>query len=430
MPRAPLKPFKYWPAPTPDLSLWNVARVKRALLAHEQGDFRDSAYLASAMDRNPRIASALNTRILAVLGLPFAVQPSEAHKQRSGPLAKRLEARWFGILPEPVLRRVLRRALTLGATICEQVYDTRGGDGWWPQTLRPVHPHHQRWDDVRGRWLVMTTEGEVVVEPGDPQWVVFQHSATEPWMDGVVRCLGMEDAIRAYAVRDWARRSEKHGLPIAIARVPEAASEADKERFFDDVSALGRESTVMAAQGATEQESFDLELAEVADSKGELFSALIDKVDSDVSIALLGQNLSTEVKGGSFAAAKAHERVRADYLEADAQLLSTTARDQIAAPWAEYNAGDRALAPWPTWNADLPEDAAQTATTHKTAGEAVEVWNRTLAGQGLVVDLKAYAEKIGVPVRALTEAEKAAKAAAQPRPAQPAPESQQEQPTP
>lgn len=402
--RVPLEPLRYWPAPQPSLSVWSVARVKRALEDHERGRFRESAQLAAAMDRNPRIQSALNTRILAVLGLPFAVHPAdEADKRRSASVAKRFEPVWRQALPESTLGTLLRWKLMLGLAVAEQVYATRGPDGWRPKRLKVVHPYHLEFDPVAERLFVYTADGRVPIEPGDPRWVVFSARDDDPWMAGIVRCLGMEDTARAYAIRDWVRRCEKHGLPIALAKVPERASAEDKDRFFDDVSHLGAESTVMAAQGATAQDSFDLELAEIADSKGELFSTLIDKMDTDVAIAILGQNLSSEVKGGSFAAAKSQERVRADLTEADAEFIATTAHDQIAAPWAQFNFGDPELAPWATYDATPPEDAAQVATTLKAAGEALAAWRSELAPQGLAPDAKAAAERFGLAVVPLAE---------------------------
>jgi phage gp29-like protein len=385
MPRPDRTLHEFWPPPQPALSVWNVAKVKGALAAHERGDFQASSLLAQAMDRSPRIFAALNTRILAVLGLPFSVKPSAANKQRGGPIAARFATAWPRVAPKRVLSQLLRWELTLGVALAEQIYETRGPDGWVPR-LRPVHAFHVRWHEALERWQVQTKAGLVTIEPGDPHWVLFTRTAEQPWMGGLVRVLGLEDSLRNYAIRDWGRRSEKHGLPLALAKVPAQASDADKDRFFDDVSNLGTESTVLAAQGATDQESFDIELIEVADSKGELFSALLDKVDSDVAIATLGQNLSTEVKGGSFAAAKAHERVRADYLEADAGLIDETLCEQVARPWAAYNFGDSRLAPEPFHDPAPPEDQSAKATTLNTLGDALAKLAAAGVDTGPVID--------------------------------------------
>jgi phage gp29-like protein len=381
--------------PVQPLSTWSVASVRAAIREHEQGQLARSALLAEQMERNPRIFGALNTRCLAMQGLPFEVEPNEdGDARRSGSVAREVEKRWWDLAPEEVLGDLLRWAVLLGVAIAEVVWDTSGAR--WMPTLVPVHPALVRWDDTQGAWLVRTTTGEVRVEPGTGRWLVLSYTTARPWMRGVVRCLALEDKIRTESVRDWARWSERHGTPIIVAKTPARASDADKEAFFDGLSDLGSGgTTVLAPQGESAEASFGLDLIEAKTaeaSKG--FQALIQLVADDAAIAILGQNLTQETKGGSLAAAKVHERVRADYLKADAELLATALRRDVLEPWALLNFGDASLAPWPCWDADEPEDTAAIVSQWKIGAEAVAL----LRAQGLNVDLVEVAEKLGVPL--------------------------------
>lgn len=393
----------YWTVPT--LSSWSVASVRCALDEHEAGCFAQSAVLAEAMERNPRIYSAINTRVKGSTGLPFALEPdAKAPAARGKRVAEELMGEWYSLVPEQTAADLLRWAVMLGVAFAEVVW--RSERGAWVPSLRVVHPYCVQFNDAANRFEVHTRDGLVPITPGDG-WLVFGYASERPWMRGLVRCLGIEDHVRGLAVRDWARWSEVHGLPIRKAIAPSGSSDAEKDRFFDDIAALGSETTVLTPRGPDEASSFDLQLVEAQDTGWEGFSRLIELVASDVSIAALGQNLTSEVSGGSLAAAKVHDRVRQDYLEDDAQTLSSALRAQVLAPWARFNYGDERLAPWPCWDAALPEDRNATATTWQAAGTAAQAWNAALASQGKAVDLVALAERWGVPLRDVTPAEAA-----------------------
>ena len=381
----------------PTLSSWSVTGVRNALDAHEQGDFSSSAMLAEHMERNPRVYAAINTRVKGSTGLPFSVEADPSAPAAKGKrLAAELQARWYAHFPEQVLADLLRWAVLLGVAFAEVVWTTTRGV--WAPTLRVVHPYWVYFDDERATYMVQTRKGVVPITPGDG-WLVFGYASERSWMRGVVRCIGIENHIRGLAVRDWARWSEVHGLPIRKAVVPQQASDAEKDRYFDEVAALGSETTVITPRGADEGNRFDLELVEAKDTGWEGFSRLIDLSASDVAIATLGQNLTSEVGSGSLAAARVHDRVRQDYLEDDTQTLATALREQVLVPEARFNHGDDRLAAWPCWDASMPEDRTATAATWKAAGEAAAAWNGALAPQGKAVDLVALADRWGVPLR-------------------------------
>lgn len=379
--------------PVQPLSSWTVSRVRAALREHEEGNLSNSALLAEHMDRNPRIMAAVNTRVLGLLGLPLKVEPSESDKRRGKKVAKDLEKQWDVLAPEDTISELVRWAILLGVAFAEVVWTTE--QGRWTPTLMPIHPALCTWSDELRRWQVQTTTGVVTIEPGDGRWLVLGYSRHRPWMRGIVRCLALEDKIRTEAVRDWARWSERHGIPIVLAKVPSAASEDDKQLYFDSIKTLGSGgTTVLAPQGSDENGSFSLDLVEAKDGGWEGFQALLQTVADDAAIATLGQNLTQETKGGSLAAAKVHDRVRGDYLEADATMEATCRYEQVDRPWALYNYGDADLAPWTCRDATPPEDQETKARTWKTVGDALVVWR----SQGANVDIEAIAESCGLPL--------------------------------
>ena len=65
-------------------------------------------------------------------------------------------------------------------------------------------------------------------------------------------------------------------------------------------------------------------------SSAEIYEKLIDKMNSEISKAILGQTLTTEVGAtGSYAAANTHMQVRQDIIDADKKLVESVINQLI-----------------------------------------------------------------------------------------------------
>ena len=95
-------------------------------------------------------------------------------------------------------------------------------------------------------------------------------------------------------------------MPIKKAIVPASAEENQRDAYEAALSQLATETTIMVSQGNDGVNSYDLELVEAKDTAWEAFPGLRDHCDMAIVLALMFQNLTTEVKGGSFAATTAH----------------------------------------------------------------------------------------------------------------------------
>jgi phage gp29-like protein len=205
----------------------------------------------------------------------------------------------------------------------------------------------------------------VVIEPGDPAWCMLTpYGAIRPWCLGSWRNVALWSLGKMLAWRDWNRKNEVLGIGIIKGKCPAGTSEPDRLRFGSDVGSLGRNSKIILTEG------FDVEVDDRAgaDSSGS-FRELIKLANDVIAISHLGQNLSTQVDGGSYAAATAHNAVRQDYLEADAQVVSTAIHDQLLVHWSKYN---NKQAPWPVWCLKQPEDAKVAADVAKTRAESIK----------------------------------------------------------
>ena len=171
------------------------------------------------------------------------------------------------------------------------------------------------------------------------------------WMRGAVRGVAEPWVVRHESSRDHSRYNEVHGMPIKKAIVPSSADEPQRQKFADDLFCLGRETTIMVQTGADGAgQNYDLQLIEARDTAWESFVSAGDRADMDIVLAILFQNLTTEVTGGSFAATSAHMDIRSSGIQADNEDWRHTIREQAARPFASINYGDADLAPWTDWD--------------------------------------------------------------------------------
>jgi phage gp29-like protein len=100
-----------------------------------------------------------------------------------------------------------------------------------------------------------------------------------------------------------------------------------------------------------------------------LWDRLIDLCNREISKAVLGQTLTTEVgKTGSYAAGRVHGEVRQDLVEADGRAIEDVLQRDILGPLVFFNFGEDAVRQLlPKWRikTEPPEDLKQAADTYQ-----------------------------------------------------------------
>jgi len=375
---------------------WTVAGVRGALSDHEAGQFNRSSMLIDALGRDDRLAAVTNTRLAGLFSRDFGVDPAggEESDDRAKTIAVDLDAAWWDMFPESDLMELWRWYLFAGFAIGELQW-SRTGVAWMPR-LKVWNPQFVYADEDAGHYVLQTQQGEVTIPfgGGDGKWIVLGRGE-RPWMNGLVRALAVPWLVAQFALRDWARYSERHGMPLVKAMVPARSDEGDKEAFIDDIRTLSTETTVQLPTGINEDGSgFDIELLEATDRSWEGFEGLLTHCHNTYAIALTGNNLTTLIEGGSYAAAKEAGGVRNEYAQADGEELSTQLREQAVTPWAMVNYADAVdRIPWPKWDTDPPEDLKLGAETIKMLGEALGALK---TGGAKVADVAELGEKYGV----------------------------------
>jgi len=211
-----------------------------------------------------------------------------------------------------------------------------------------------------------------------------------PIRGGLARAAGWAYLFKNYVVKDWVTFTEIFGQPLRVGKYHPGASEQDKQALLRAVSRIGTDAAAIMP------ESMVIEFTEARQNgSAELYQKFCEYLDAQVSKAVLGQTLTTEMpaSGGSRAAAEVHESVRRDILNADARRLAATLERDLVRPIVELNMGPQAH--YPKIELGLPDDGDV-----KVFAEIVAM----LADRGLRIGQKTILDKLGIAEASADEA--------------------------
>ncbi len=384
-------------------SQWDVSTALQALDQHSLGSFYSSALLADAMGMDDAYDAVIQTRILGLISRPFELRKSrKGNGTKARTALREIRDRWDEIFPEDVLASLMRNYLEMGFAPAQQIWRT--DEKLWIPQIQIWHPSTVYFDVPTRHYVANTMEGPAYIAPGDGKWVLLTpFGSYRGWMRGAVRACVIPFLARQYALRDWARYNEVHGLPIKKAKVPSRAKAEDKQAFEQGLANLGNESVILLPQAVGDENggaSYDVELLEAKAQTYEAFRDLVSKCEERMAIRILGQNLTTNVDAGSLAAANVHDRVRLDYVRFDAKALGAL-REQVLRAFCQFNYGDADVAPDLVWNTTPPEDKLQRATG---AGQVAAALSN-FALVGAPVDMRKFLTLSDIPVVDVVEGE-------------------------
>lgn len=352
-------------------SCWSPIAVRSAIDSHDIGNFNQSGKLVDAMLRDTRVMACVNTLTFGILGLPFEWkwQDDTVTSQSTDvftPTPQDLDCleitkkMWKKVMQSTVPSLLMKQIINMGFSIMSRNWELQYIDGHDEKLYVPnlyiFHPSNTFYVSGMYQYGVNTyNRGTIFIdEDGDERFQIVKHVDGErPWMQGAVRSVGFSWIDKSFALGDWRSYLGIHGNPLRILTTNKEYStppEFDIEQFLMDLSIAqqyGR--PVQIPEGHT------LDLLQAASANGTLFKDKLEDADSEISIAYLGQNLTTDVSGGSLAAANVHSAVKQDYIEAYATTINM-AMQKLVTDFYKFNFPDTVKVPVPYFNPVLPID--------------------------------------------------------------------------
>jgi phage gp29-like protein len=388
------------------LELDRVGQIKSVLRSFEEGSsFEDAAKLADAMLRDDRINGTTSTRWGALVSSSLEIKGArDSRKEKK--IAELLAGSdaepglWQKMFPKEQVSELLHWGRFLGVGVAELLWNY-DDPALATFTIRVWHPQFLRWNYTRGIYQLRTRD-QLIDLPSteedarsDGKWILYTpYGFRSPWRRALLRPLAMLYLCRQWAMRDWSRYSEKHGMPADVLEIPENAPDDEKAKVMQDVANRGSEAALfLPVQSDPNVRGYKFSIVEAMGRSVEVFKELLSKIEVDIAVTVLGQNLTTEVQGGSRAAADIHDGVRADKLLEDAGIIDCLVAQGLT-HWTEKTWGDIALTPRARYIVEEPDDALKEAQTLEAVGVAITA----LQLAGLNIDTDAIAEQWDIPM--------------------------------
>ncbi len=372
---------------------WTVEQARGALYAHMMGQFDASAQLFDSILGDDRVMATMGSRISGLFGREArfsSANDSDAAKE----CRLAWEAWWPRLSGDSAMAEMHTYGIGMGFSPAQLVWDT--SKPVWGPYLRPWHNRFTYFDWASRFMMAQSQDGTIPITPGDGKWVLHSpYGDYRGWIRGAIRALAEPWMLRHFAFRDMARFSEIHGLPTRIGKVPAVSDPGERSAFEASIANLGSDTAMILPQGVDgpDGSGYGYELVEAKDTAWETFPGLIDRCDMSIILAILFQNLTTEVKGGSFAATSAHMDIRQSGLQGDDAAWANTIYNQVARPFAWLNFGDADLAPR-TWRDVEPRDDLRgNATQFQQFATAIELLARGGVQFSNVEELRTFAAK-------------------------------------
>ena len=234
-------------------------------------------------------------------------------------------------------------AIAKGYSVGEIIWDTSERE-WRPVRIEHRLPQWFDYDRITGSRLQMRTEGGGWMDLPPYKFVTHAPGAKSglPIRGGLARVAAFGWIAKSYTMRDWIQFAEVYGRPLRLGKYQPGATEAEKSVLYRAVREIGADAAAIIPEGMV--------IEFVADSAGsahaDMHRELVRYIDSQISIAVLGQTLTTqEGDSGSYALGQVHNLVRQDIERADGRQLAATIRRDLVVPIVTLNHGPRPAYP-------------------------------------------------------------------------------------
>ena len=247
-----------------------------------------------------------------------------------------------------------------------------------------IHPKKLFWDSLDDEIKICTRDYPQGIPLPDNKFIIHKYKAKSghPSRAGVLRVVSWMYLFKNYDLKDWVSFCEVFGMPLRLGKYDASASDADKAALMEAIINLGTD----AAGIVPSTTSIDF-IDSQKTSSVEIYEKLARYCDEQISKAVLGQTLTSDAGGGSYAQSKTHNEVRKDLTAADANALENTLRRDLIRPLVEFNFGIGTPVPTLQFQTEDSDDLKEVSEIYKTLA----------CDMGLEIPKSHLYKKFGIP---------------------------------
>ena len=291
--------------------------------------------------RDPHYRSVLSTRKHAVEGMDLFVEAA-GDSPRDKEIAIAVEEDILKHRDIMDLRKNALDALGKGFSVNEIVWDT-SGNRWKPKTFTFRDPRWFAYKKETGELCLRFTQGNDLTPLEAFRFIVHEPNL----LSGMQITSGLSFTalfywlIKNYDVTSWAAFVDRFGYPIRMGKYGKKATKEDIATLKRAVAAIGSD------VGAVIPDSMLIDIIEskTTGTNSEVYKALAEWVDKELSKLVLGQTASAEGTAGKLGDSKIQEEVRDDIIKADALQFEQTINRDLVIPYVNFNFGEQPVYP-------------------------------------------------------------------------------------
>ena len=339
------------------------------------GDVYRQAELFEEMEeKDTHLFSELQTRKNAVLGLDYDLT-SWTESAEDKKIRDFVSDCIFNLDSFDDALLDLLDAIGKGYSLCEILWQIDGGKAVIGG-LSWIHPKKAVFYDRGGDMWAKSFELPRVVTEVEPVYgeimrpfkLVYHRYKARSGYDtraGVLRVCAWMYLFKNYSLKDWVAFSEVFGMPLRLGKYDPGASKEDKDALVAAIQSLGSDAAGIISK------STEIEFVQAMKNAGteNIYEALSNFCDRQMSKAILGQTATTEGTPGKLGNEDAQDRVRRDLTKADCQAIEKTVRFQMVRPLVGYNFGWDKPLPWFKIMFEPAEDLEKLSTVYKNLRE-------------------------------------------------------------
>ncbi len=336
-------------------------KLANIFIEADNGNILEQMELFEEMEeKDPHLFSQLQTRKNAVVGLDYEIIPASesAFDVEVAEFVKEVIDELDDF--EDVLMDLLD-AIGKGISFVEIVWKFDNGK-MLVDKFNTIQQKHFFWDE-NDKLKIMTKDNMQGQELQQYKFITHKYKAKSghPARAGILRIISYMYLFKNYTMKDWVTFCEVYGMPIRIGTYDPSASEADKNALLMALMQLGSDSAGIHPTNT------DIKVIESnKQSSAQIYENLARFCDEQMSKAILGQTLTSDSGGGSYAQSKTHNEVRHDLTVADCKALAKTIRRDLITPLVEINFGVGTKVPKFKFDCDESEDLEMWVNIYKS----------------------------------------------------------------
>ncbi len=271
------------------------------------------------LTNDPHVRSCIQSRKAGVLSLETQLRQDNSDNTVYKFVKKALKT----LDIQSIIRNILDAPL-YGFQVLEIIWN-KNQSGYWPNK---VIARKQEFFELGGDGNMYYKSPAGLQNQLLPEYkflvAIYEKSAAKPYGESLLAKCFWPTTFKNGGMRFWVNYIEKFGMPAVIAQYQRGASQDEINKLAEILSEMSDENIMVTPEDIT------IEMKETNKaSSAELFHALIKHCNSEISKALLSQTLTTELDGGSLAAAETHFKVREEIIHSDIGLVEKMINDLI-----------------------------------------------------------------------------------------------------